>query len=115
MSAGSRWVCVAAVVVLGGFLAVRGWAAVAPCDPVPIDGPFQLFNALRRIDAGQRPGRDFPAFHGVGLPVVHYPVYRLLGGDFLASELARQWVSPAAHIAVYLLLSLLLFRDVYND
>jgi len=61
------------------------WRWLSPFNGHYADGPFQLFNALRRIDAGQLPGRDFPAFHGLGLPLVHYPFYRALGGDLLAS------------------------------
>jgi hypothetical protein len=64
-----------------------------------IDGPFQLYNALRRIADGQRGGVDFQFFHGLGIPYLHYPVYRALGGTFFASEIARQLVSPALYLA----------------
>src|SRR5829696_6970576 len=43
-----------------------------------IDGPFQLYNALRRIAAGFHPGTDFQFFHGVGVPYLHYWLFRLL-------------------------------------
>jgi hypothetical protein len=58
-----------------------------------IDGPFQLYNALRRIAVGQRPGIDFQFFHGLGVPYAHYWLFRLLGGQFKDSELARQLIS----------------------
>lgn len=58
-----------------------------------IDGPFQLYNALRRIADGQRPGVDFQFFHGVGVPYVHYWLFRLFGGHFASSELARETLS----------------------
>jgi len=58
-----------------------------------IDGPFQLYNALRRIRAGQTGGIDFQFFHGLGIPFLHYIPYRLLGGTFVASELTRELVS----------------------
>ncbi len=61
----------------------------------PIDGPFQLYNALRRIAAGQRIGVDFQFFHGAGVPYLHYLPFRLFGGGFFASEIARQVVSVA--------------------
>jgi len=58
-----------------------------------IDGPFQLYNSLRRIAAGQTGGVDFQFFHGLAIPYLHYPFYRLLGGSFLASEITRELVS----------------------
>jgi len=61
-----------------------------------IDGPFQVYNALRRIDAGQRPGVDFQFFHGVGVPYLHYWLYRLLGGRFQDAEFAREVLSALA-------------------
>ena len=54
------------------------------------DGPFQLFNPLRRIAAGQTGGIDFQYFHGIGHPYLHYPIFAAAGGDLFASELARQ-------------------------
>ncbi len=57
------------------------------------DGPFQLFNALRRLAAGQVAGRDFPVFHGLGLPWLHYPLFRLFGQGLFGSELSRQLTS----------------------
>ena len=67
-----------------------------------IDGPFQLYNALRRIQAGFRPGVDFQFFHGLGLPYIHYPIYRVLGGGLRGSELARELVSAAVYPTVLL-------------
>lgn len=58
-----------------------------------IDGPFQLYNALRRIAAGQHVGADFQFFHGALVPYVHYPFFRLFGGGFFASEVTRQALS----------------------
>ena len=59
----------------------------------PIDGPFQLYNALRRIAAGQRGGVDFQFFHGIGIPYLHYVPFRLMGSSFTASELSRQIIT----------------------
>lgn len=67
-----------------------------------IDGPFQLYNALRRIQAGFRPGIDFQYFHGLGIPYSHYWLYRLLGGGLRGSELARELVTTTAYPIVYL-------------
>jgi hypothetical protein len=67
----------------------------------PIDGPFQVFNALRRIMAGQRGGVEFQFFHGIGLPYLMYVPFRLFGGTFAASEVTRQFVATlSAPVAV---------------
>lgn len=76
-------------------------------DGFPADGPFQLFNPLRRIAAGQRAGADFQFFHGVGVPYLHYPLFLLFGKTIFASELSRAFTSLACY-----LLSLGLFAFV---
>ena len=67
-----------------------------------IDGPFQLYNSLRRIAAGFRPGLDFQYFHGLGIPYIHYWLYRLLGGGLRGSELARELLATVAYPLVFL-------------
>lgn len=62
------------------------------------NGPFQLFNPLRRIAAGQRPGVDFQVFHGWGIPYLHYPLFWLFGGTIHASEMARHLVTSALFV-----------------
>lgn len=84
------------------------WSAVSPFDGLPFNGAFQTYNALRRIEAGERPGRDFVAFHGVGVPIVQYPYFKLLGGDFVASEITRTFLRRLQVIFVILLFSWLL-------
>lgn len=60
----------------------------------PVNGPFQLYDPLRRIAAGQQAGESFQFFHGIGIPFLHYPLFRLFGGHSLtASELSRQLTS----------------------
>jgi hypothetical protein len=66
------------------------------------DGPFQLFNPLRRIAAGQTGGVDFQYFHGLGFPYLHYPVFALAGKDVYAGELARHLVTIAASLVTVL-------------
>jgi hypothetical protein len=66
----------------------------------PLDGPFQLFNGLRRIAAGQRLGGTFQVFHGPGVPYLHFIPFWLFGGDFVASEMSRELVSILAAMAV---------------
>jgi hypothetical protein len=67
----------------------------------PIDGPFQLYNALRRIGAGFRPGVDFQFFHGLGIPYAHYWLYRAFGGGFAGSELARELLATTVYCATF--------------
>ncbi|MCC6361050.1 MAG: hypothetical protein IT450_20100 [Phycisphaerales bacterium] len=77
---------------------------LSPFEAVAIDGPFQMFNALRRLEAGQTPGVDFQYFHGIGHVYLHYPVFAWLGRDVFASEYARDLLSPllyAAAVAVF--------------
>jgi hypothetical protein len=81
---------------------VVGYESATHFGGVAIDGPFQLYNSLRRIQAGFRPGIDFQYFHGLGVPYLHYWLYRLLGGGLRGSELARQLIAAAAFPAVFL-------------
>ena len=67
----------------------------------PIDGPFQLFDALRRLAAGQRFGGTFQFFHGSGIPYLHLIPFSLFGGSFLASEMVRQELSILVALSVF--------------
>ncbi len=69
---------------------------------IAIDGPFQFYDAMRRIQAGFKPGVDFQFFHGMGMPYLHYWMYALLGKSFAAAELTRQLFSAAAYTIVLL-------------
>lgn len=84
------------VLILTTLLAAHGVEAALHFDGIPVDGPFQLFNALRRMAAGQHLGADFQFFHGAGVPLLHYLPFRALGGDLGASELTRQLISVLA-------------------
>src|ERR1022692_5034371 len=50
------------------FYLIQGLGVTLAFDGAPVNGPFQLYNPLRRIAAGQVPGRDFVFFHGIGVP-----------------------------------------------
>jgi hypothetical protein len=63
------------------------------------NGPFQLYNPLRRLAAGQIVGQDFQFFHGLGVPFVHYPLFALFGKTFYAAELSRQLTSLIFYLA----------------
>jgi hypothetical protein len=81
---------------------IVGYESAMHFGGVAIDGPFQLYNSLRRIQGGFRPGVDFQYFHGLGIPYLHYWLYRLLGGGLRGSELARQVIAGIALPAVFL-------------
>jgi hypothetical protein len=76
-----------------------------------IDGPFQLYNSLRRILAGQHGGVDFQFFHGLGIPYLHYIPFRLLGGNFIASEISRELVSSVLYPVSVVLFLKFFIRD----
>ncbi len=76
---------------LWGYTA-RAVQFTASFDGFPADGAFQIFNPLRRMAAGQLPGRDFQYFHGFGVPWLFAPLFLALGGDLRASELSRYLV-----------------------
>jgi hypothetical protein len=63
-------------------------------DGFPDNGPFQVYDPLRRMAAGQHVGQDFQFFHGIGIPFLHYPIFKLFGGhSVVAAELSRQFTS----------------------
>ena len=76
-----------------------------------IDGPFQLYNSLRRIWVGQRGGLDFQFFHGLGIPYLHYIPFRLLGGTFIASEVTRELTSMVLYPLTVLVFLKFFIRD----
>lgn len=76
------------------------------------DGPFQLYNPLRRLAAGELPGRDVPFFHGAGVLVVHLPLFLLFGGTLFASEIARWTVSALFFFGSGFFFTYSLFRRV---
>jgi hypothetical protein len=79
------WLCSSLIYGLTAALWFSGAAA---------DGPFLVFNGLRRIAAGQIGGRDFVDIHGIALPYLHYLLFAAFGANSInASELSRQWTS----------------------
>jgi hypothetical protein len=84
-------------VLLSSLNIVGGLETALHFNGSAIDGPFQLYNALRRIRAGQTGGVDFQFFHGLGIPYLHYPFFRLFGGTFQASEVTRQLMSSVLY------------------
>lgn len=62
-------------------------------DTYPTNGTFQLYNPLMRLAQGQIPGHDFPFFHGVGVPLLHFPTFMLLGHNVFAAETSKFFVT----------------------
>jgi len=78
----------------------------------PTDGPFQTFNPLRRIAAGQHGGVDFQFFHGLGVPYLLYPLYALFGKTLYAAELSREIISLFAFALAVVAIVYAASRDV---
>jgi hypothetical protein len=86
------------------FWAIAGWVVARECGEfksLPTNGAFQLFNPLVRMAQGQTVGVDFDFFHGSGTLYLHYPLFVLLGGDLLASELSRKLTSPLVYLLCF--------------
>lgn len=97
----TRRVSLALTILAIGFLTFQAFVSVllalehaTQFDGFATNGAFQLYNPLRRLADGQTVGIDFPFFHGVGVPALHYPVFVALGGNLFASEMARWLLSP---------------------
>lgn len=71
-------------------------------DGFPFDGPFQSYNALRRIDNGQIIGVDTQYFHGILIPYLNYPLYSLFGGNLFASEFSRITINALTYFVYFL-------------
>ncbi len=67
--------------------------SATPFNGYPADGPFQLFNPLRRIADGQRIGTDFQFYHGFLIPYIHYPIFAIFGKTIFSSEISRFIIS----------------------
>jgi len=98
----NRWVVRSAQLFLAAwfvFYLINALNTALWFNGAPADGPFEIFDPLRRIAAGQTPGRDFIQYHGIGVPYLHYPLFALFGGKTLtASELSRQFTSIALFV-----------------
>ncbi len=77
---------------------VRAYSQSLNFSGYPTNGAFQLFNPLRRLADGQRPGVDFQFFHGLGVVFAHYPLFQLFGKNLFASEMSRWIMSPSLFI-----------------
>ncbi|MEY2549594.1 MAG: hypothetical protein QOD64_2176 [Verrucomicrobiota bacterium] len=77
----------------------------------PADGPFQTFNPLRRIAAGQHGGVDFQFFHGLGVPYVLYPLFAAFGKTIFSAELSREVISVLGFVLAVVAIVYVTSRD----
>ena len=77
----------------------------------PTDGTFQIYDPLRRMQAGQTVGSDFPFFHGIGVPIILYPFFLLFGGNLFAAETIKFLVSGLAFVFCTLVFFYAYFRN----
>jgi len=64
------------------------------------NGAFQTFNPLRRIFAGEIPGRDFNPYLGLGTTYITAVLTYLFGGNFVASKFSIYLLSVLLHLLV---------------
>lgn len=80
----------------------------------PFDGVFQTLFPLRRMDAGELPGRDFFYFHGNGIPYLLYPIYWVINAITKQSLLAAMWSSFLVNLAFLYIPIYLYFSNTYG-
>lgn len=97
------FVCYAILAALGHGIAMDSYAA---------NGTFQLYNPLRRLFEGEVLAKDFPFFHGVGVPILHFPIFSLLGHGVFAAEVAKSLVSPLLFFFSSYIIFFALFRSL---
>lgn len=94
--------------IVGMYLLIHAWlgffleaySQALNFNGYPTNGAFQLYGPLRRLAAGQVAGVDFQMFHGLGVVLLHYPVFAWLGKDLFASEIARLIISPTLFLLI---------------
>lgn len=86
-----------AAVWIVGIAIANARAHHATLDFHPINGSFQTFDPIRRLEAGQWPGRDFDAYLGLGPVYATYAVTSLGGGTFGASLVAVAALATFLH------------------
>lgn len=101
LQASVAFICAVALMSVGDAVLRMLWA-VKEFDGYFANGAFQMLNALRRIDAGQRIGVDLQYFHGPLMPYLHLPIYRLAPG-LAGVEASRFGVSLLCFLGAYLL------------
>lgn len=76
------------------------------------NGTFQLYNPLLRLAEGQVIAKDFPFFHGIGIPLLHYPLFALMGHGVFAAEFVKIFISTAAFLVSTVLFFYAYFKNI---
>ncbi|MGV6395646.1 hypothetical protein ACTUVN_000696 [Pseudomonas caspiana] len=101
--------CIIIIVGYVSFGLLNVYVGARIYDGSQYDGAFQLFFPLKRMEAGEWPGRDFLYFHGQLIPLIIYPVFKLFGSDFFASQFSAKLFDlllPAGYFAMFYWLGL---------
>lgn len=69
------FVSIAHLLVFVGYAVFAALGNGLAMDSYAANGTFQLYNPLRRLLDGEVLARDFPFFHGVGVPLLHFPLF----------------------------------------
>jgi hypothetical protein len=118
VSSRAFWLWILAIVAvfflagLSGFIVIDALYHGTHMDTYAANGTFQLYNPMRRLAEGQIIGHDFPFFHGVGVPLLHYPLFILLGQNVFAAETAKIFVSSFLFLASTAVFFYVFFRNV---
>ncbi len=105
------FVSIAHLLVFVGYAVFAALGNGLAMDSYAANGTFQLYNPLRRLLDGEVLARDFPFFHGVGVPLLHFPLFYIMGHNLFAVEVAKLLVSPL----LFLISSFLLFWAYFKN
>lgn len=105
------FVSIAHLLVFVGYAVLVALGSGLAMDSYGANGTFQLYNPLRRLLDGEVLARDFPFFHGVGVPLLHFPLFYIMGHNLFAVEVAKLLVSPL----IFLISSFLIFWTYFKN
>lgn len=100
----------ALIALVAGMIATSADSAIH-LNPIPMDGTFHLFNPVRRMMLGQVGGIDYQNYHGIVLPYLYYPAFRLGGFTLFSLELTRNLYSTLALVIAYVVMFAVLTRS----
>lgn len=83
--------CISIALSIGALAVFSRYAAI-DIPTYHLDGAFQTASGLFRLHAGERPGRDFYPYLGIGPLVVLYPAFVALGANMAASVTSAYFV-----------------------
>jgi hypothetical protein len=80
-------------------------------DTYAANGTFQLYNPLQRLADGELAGHDFPFFHGIAIPIIHYPFFVFMGSGVMGAEFSKWFVSSF----LFLVVTVIFFRAYFKS